>query len=130
MAVGGSVSEQASSGMLSSGISRRAALKRGVLAGGALVWTVPIVQAVSMTPAHAESASAPPSASGGSGQTGAVPPPAGGLSFTGPSVPVVGTALVGAGLVATGVTATAVASKLGAAKAAHAAQAATEATAD
>jgi hypothetical protein len=124
------VSEQ-ESGALSSGISRRAALKRGVLAGGALVWTVPVIQAVSMTPAHAESASAPPSTSGGSGQVGAAaPPPAGALSYTGPSVPVVGTAVVGAGLVATGVTATVVAGKLGAAKAAQAATAATETAID
>lgn len=102
-------------------ISRRAALKRGAVIGGTLVWTVPVVQAVSMTAAHAESASAPPRSSGGSpGQPGAGGgQPPGDLAYTGSSVPVLGSAVVGAGLVATGVAATVVAAKVGAAKVAE-----------
>lgn len=42
------------------GLDRRTALKRGALVGGALVWAVPVVQAVSLTAAHAENPSAPP----------------------------------------------------------------------
>jgi LPXTG-motif cell wall-anchored protein len=42
------------------GISRRAALERGFLVGGA-VWVVPAVQVVTMTEAHAEAASGPAS---------------------------------------------------------------------
>lgn len=41
-------------------LDRRTALKRGVLVGGALVWAAPVVQAVSLTAAHAESPSSPP----------------------------------------------------------------------
>ena len=44
----------------SGSMSRRDVLRRGAVVGGALVWTVPVVQAVSMQAAHAESASAPP----------------------------------------------------------------------
>jgi LPXTG-motif cell wall-anchored protein len=40
------------------GLSRRDALKRGLLVGGAL-WVVPAVQVVTMTEAHAETASGP-----------------------------------------------------------------------
>jgi len=40
------------------GISRRDALKRGLLVGGA-IWVVPAVQVVTMTEAHAETASGP-----------------------------------------------------------------------
>jgi LPXTG-motif cell wall-anchored protein len=40
------------------GVSRRDALKRGLLVGGAL-WAVPVVQVVTMTEAHAETASGP-----------------------------------------------------------------------
>lgn len=39
-------------------VSRRAMLKHGAVAGG-LVWSVPLLQAVSMTPAHAATTSAP-----------------------------------------------------------------------
>ncbi len=49
-------------------VSRRQALKRGALAGGALVWTVPLIQVVSLNQSQAEAASAPP---GG----GHIPPP-------------------------------------------------------
>jgi hypothetical protein len=99
-------------------VSRRQALKRGAFVGGALVWTVPVVQAVSMTAAHAESASAPPprarqiSGGGSSGGGSTVPPGTPGqLSFTGTAVPVTGAAVLGAGLVAAGVTATVAASR-------------------
>ena len=46
------------------GISRREALRRGALVGSAL-WVVPVAQAVSMTPAAADTASAPHSQTGG-----------------------------------------------------------------
>lgn len=49
-------------------VSRRQALKRGALAGGALVWTVPLIQVVSLNQSQAEAASAP---LGG----GHIPPP-------------------------------------------------------
>jgi len=56
------------------GIGRRDLLKRGALVGAAAAWTVPIVQVVSMTPAHADSPSAPP-VQPPPVQTTAVPPP-------------------------------------------------------
>lgn len=42
------------------GVSRRDLLKRGAVVGVAAAWTIPLVQVVSMTPAHADSPSAPP----------------------------------------------------------------------
>jgi hypothetical protein len=53
------------------GLSRRALLKRGAVVGAAAVWTVPVISAVSMTPAHADSPSAPvgPPPGGGGGVT-------------------------------------------------------------
>src|SRR5262249_7456524 len=42
------------------GISRRDLLRRGAVVGATAAWTVPLVQVVSMTPAHADSPSAPP----------------------------------------------------------------------
>ncbi|MGI8665369.1 MAG: twin-arginine translocation signal domain-containing protein [Jatrophihabitans sp.] len=44
----------------STGVSRRDLLKRGAVVGAAAAWTIPLVQVVSMTPAHADSPSAPP----------------------------------------------------------------------
>lgn len=44
------------------GVSRRDLLKRGAVVGVAAAWTVPLVQVVSMTPAHADTPSAPPTA--------------------------------------------------------------------
>jgi hypothetical protein len=44
----------------SAGLSRRDLLKRGAVVGATVAWTVPLVQVVSMTPAHADSPSAPP----------------------------------------------------------------------
>jgi len=44
----------------SAGLSRRDLLKRGAVVGAAAAWTVPLVQVVSMTPAHADSPSGPP----------------------------------------------------------------------
>jgi hypothetical protein len=38
----------------SRGITRREALRRGALLGGALVWTTPIVQAIGIRPAFAQ----------------------------------------------------------------------------
>lgn len=42
------------------GVSRRDLLKKGAVVGVAAAWTIPLVQVVSMTPAHADSPSAPP----------------------------------------------------------------------
>lgn len=47
----------------SSNVSRRTVLRGGAVVGG-LVWATPLVQAVSMTPAHAASSSAPPRVEG------------------------------------------------------------------
>lgn len=90
-------------------MTRRQALKRGAVVGGALAWTVPAVQAISMTSAHADAASAPPV------RAGSVQPvsegdmaPAlssGELSSTG--TPVVATAAVGTGLLVGGAAITA-----------------------
>lgn len=41
-------------------ITRRQALKRGAVVGAAAAWTVPAIQVVSLTAAHADSPSAPP----------------------------------------------------------------------
>jgi hypothetical protein len=59
-----------------SGYSRRDLLKRGAVVGAAAVWTIPLIEAVSMTPAHAESPSSP--SGGGGGQV--TPPPSGGVA--------------------------------------------------
>ena len=56
-----------------SGISRRSMLKRGALVGATAVWAVPAIQAVSMTPAHADTPSAP-GGGGGIGGGGDGPP--------------------------------------------------------
>lgn len=42
------------------GITRRQALKRGAAVGAIAAWTVPTIQVVSLTAAHADSPSAPP----------------------------------------------------------------------
>ncbi|HEY9390281.1 MAG TPA: hypothetical protein VIR27_11020 [Mycobacteriales bacterium] len=60
------------------GLDRRTALKRGALVGGSLVWAVPVVQAVSLTAAHAESPSSPPHGGPPAGPPGnppEMPPP-------------------------------------------------------
>lgn len=99
-------------------MSRRQALKRGAVVGGALVWTVPAVQAVSMTQAHADVASAPrPGNGGGNGngnghrppQAGNPPSKGGGLASTG--TPVIATAAAGTGLLVTGATVAVIAAK-------------------
>ncbi|HDL48403.1 MAG TPA: hypothetical protein ENH33_00370 [Actinobacteria bacterium] len=41
------------------GLTRRQMLKRGAVFGGALVWAVPVVQTIGMTPALAETTSPP-----------------------------------------------------------------------
>jgi hypothetical protein len=61
-----------------SGLSRRDLLRRGAKVGAVAVWTIPIIQVVSMTPAHAESASQPSSEN----NPPPLPPPGGGTSPT------------------------------------------------
>ncbi|MGN6331328.1 MAG: hypothetical protein ACTHOD_06695 [Motilibacteraceae bacterium] len=56
-----------------SGLTRREALRRGALVGSAL-WMVPVAQAVSVTPAAADTASAPGGGGGGGGRPVTVPP--------------------------------------------------------
>lgn len=51
-----------------SGLSRRSMLKRGALVGGAALWTVPIIQVVTMSPAAADNPSAPTSGSNNGNQ--------------------------------------------------------------
>lgn len=112
-----------------SAINRRDMLRRGALVGGALVWTVPVVQSLSLTPAHAESPSAPgnpgnpgnpnvPAGPGnppqagapqaGSPQGSAAQATAGGLAETGAGVPVLGAVAIGAAAVAAGAAAIAI----------------------
>lgn len=99
------------------GPSRRTMLKSGAAIGG-LVWAVPVVQVVSMTPAHAATTSAPTRVKGTSttvGGSGAV----GGVSATGndgSALPRTGAdigpvAAVGAGAVALGAAAVVAARK-------------------
>lgn len=80
------------------GVSRRDALKRGLFVGGAL-WVVPAVQVVTMTEAHAETASGPVSR-----QPEEEPAPTGHglLPKTGAELNPALVAAVGAGLVAAG----------------------------
>jgi hypothetical protein len=97
------------------GMNRRDLLKRGAIVGAAAVWTVPLVQVVSMTPAHADSTSAPKSAidpsrqssgqSSGtldSGHSVADAGASGELAQTGTAVPIVGAAAVGVAALAIG----------------------------
>jgi hypothetical protein len=65
-----------------SGLTRRETLKRGAVAGAALVWTTPIVQALSMDAAHADPASG--------GQKGSSPTPSVLPTKIGPSPDVLG----------------------------------------
>jgi hypothetical protein len=51
----------------STGLSRRSMLKRGAVVGVAAAWSVPLVSAISMTSAHADSASSPGLPPGGGG---------------------------------------------------------------
>lgn len=53
------------------GVNRRDVLKRGAVIGAATVWTIPVISAVSMTPAHADTTSSAP----GGGSTQPAPPP-------------------------------------------------------
>jgi hypothetical protein len=55
-----------------SGITRRDMLKRGAVAGTAVLWAVPVVQVIGMTASHAETASG---GGGGGGGGGTTPPP-------------------------------------------------------
>lgn len=83
------------------GITRRDALKRGVLVGGAVAWSIPAIQLIAMTSAHAERPS---------GTTPPVAPPTqvlgekttstGKLPFTGSNVE--GMAAIGTGALAVG----------------------------
>ena len=52
------------------GLTRRQILKRGAVFGGALVWAVPVVQTIGMTPALADTTS--PGPGGGCGPTYAI----------------------------------------------------------
>jgi LPXTG-motif cell wall-anchored protein len=96
------------------GINRRSLLKRGAVIGATAVWTIPVVQAVSVTPAHADTTSAPPTArhdspppvvSGSNAGNGSTVASGGALASTGEQA-VAGVAIgaaalaVGAGLVA------------------------------
>jgi len=96
-------------------MTRRDALKKGAIVTAAAAWTVPLVQMVSMTPAHAESpsgAGARPMSHGASvGDPNTTPvaadasKPGSSLAFTGSNItPTVlagtATAVAGAGLVA------------------------------
>jgi hypothetical protein len=61
----------------SSGISRRDVLKRGAIAGSAVLWAVPAIQVIGLGASHAEAAS-------GGGST--TPPPGGGKTTSPPTV--------------------------------------------
>jgi hypothetical protein len=91
---------------MSVGYSRRAALKRGAVVGGAVVWAVPAVQAISMISASAENPSAPqPPANPptpGTPTTGQTPPVV--QSTPAVSAPVAGTNTAPAASVATATT--------------------------
>lgn len=92
----------------SAGLSRRDMLRRGAVVGAAAVWTVPLVQVVSMTAAHAESPSAgttntpPGTTTSTPGTTTGTPGSTSSLASTGPEVPVAGGLAAGAAIVAVG----------------------------
>jgi hypothetical protein len=97
----------------SQGVTRRQALKKGALTGAAIVWTVPVVQSIGMSAAHADEPStdvlptktgtteAPPSgpAPGGTEVLGTQQ---GALAHTGADVPVARVAATAAASVAVG----------------------------
>lgn len=92
------------------GVSRRAMLKSGAAVGG-LVWSVPLLQAVSMTPAHAATTSAPASVQGIKASAGTD------IAAEGRALPRTGTdaapvAAIGVGAVALGAVAVVAARKL------------------
>ena len=93
----------------SAGLSRRQLLKRGAVVG-AVAWTVPLIQVVGMSAAHADSPSAPPGGSAPQGSPppvhqatpGAQQPGSTPIAFTGTQVPVGPAIGVGAAAVALG----------------------------
>lgn len=101
----------ASKGMAAS-LNRRELIKRGAIVGGTLAWTVPVVQTLSLTPAHAESPSAPgnpvpnnplPNNPAPAAQPKPAPAAGGpGLAQTGATIPLLGAVAVGAAAVAVG----------------------------
>lgn len=122
----------ASKGMamsMAASMNRRDMLKRGAVVGGTLVWTVPVVQSLSLTPAHAESPSAPGNPGNPdvpnnpapnnpepnnpapnnppAAQPGAAPSGGSGLAETGTTIPVLGAVAAGAAAVAIGAAAVA-----------------------
>ena len=56
-----------------SGITRRDVLKRGAVAGGAVLWAVPVVQVIGMSASHAAAASGGGGGGGGGGTTTPTP---------------------------------------------------------
>ncbi len=92
------------------GITRREALKRGALVGGAVAWSIPAIQLIAMTSAHAErpSGSTPPAKPPGQVLGEKTTSSGGKLPFTGSDVG--GMAAVGTGALAVGagLTATAI----------------------
>ena len=97
-------------------VTRRTVLRGGAVVGG-LVWATPLVQAVSMTPAHAASSSAPPRVegvklSGGGGSPVVAPAAVGGSSLPRTGSDVAPVAAVGAGAVAVGAAAVVAARKM------------------
>ena len=104
-------------GSSSQGVTRRQAMKKGALAGAAIVWTVPVVQSIGMTAAHADEPSTDvlPTKRGTEETTpsgGGVPPSEvlgtkqgagpGALAHTGADVPVARVAATAAASVAVG----------------------------
>jgi LPXTG-motif cell wall-anchored protein len=91
-------------------VSRRQALKRGAIAGAAIAWAVPTVQAISVSAAHADSPSVAVKGHQQHRQPGGQPDvqvlgtqaQSGSLPKTGSSVPVVPVAAVGTAAVAAG----------------------------
>ena len=100
----------------SNSVSRRNVLRGGAAVGG-LVWTVPLVQAVSMTPAHAATSSAPASVQGIKAGSTTVAGSSSVSSVSGSALPRTGADLgpvvaVGAGALAAGAAAVVAARKL------------------
>jgi hypothetical protein len=70
-----------------SGITRRDVLKRGAVAGGAVLWAVPVVQVIGMSASHAAAASGGGGGGGGGGGTTTPTPTPTGTTPTGGTPP-------------------------------------------
>lgn len=112
---GGRSVDEAQSVREADGVSRRDAIKRGLVVGGAVAWTVPTIQALGMSAAHADEPSTTTVKPPREAPRGHVPPAAvtpgqsagpatepDTLAKTGSDIPVAGIAATAAGAIGAG----------------------------